>query len=126
MRNRSLPGKCPVCGETMEVTRLHCPSCDSRLEGRFEMCRFCALAPEQKAFIEVFIRCRGNIKEVERELGISYPTVRGRLDAVIAALGYRVEDSPDESIGRRRREILASVQRGDISAEEAAKLLRKL
>ena len=126
MRNRLLPGKCPVCGETMEVTRLHCPSCDSSLEGRFEMCRFCALTPEQKAFIEVFIKCRGNIKEVERELGISYPTVRGRLDAVIAALGYRVEDSPDESIGRRRREILASVQRGDISAEEAAKLLRKL
>jgi len=125
---RSMLGRCPVCGEGLEVTRLHCPQCDTGVDGRFQVCKFCLLGREQKDFIETFIKARGNIKEVERELGISYPTVRGRLDAVIEALGYRVErsaEAEDTGKDRRRKEILDALNRGEINSEQAIKLLRQ-
>src|SRR5208337_2930163 len=99
---RPMLGQCPVCGGKMDVTRLHCDSCDSTLEGRFDTCRFCQLNPEQQIFVEVFLRTRGNIKEVERELGISYPTVRSRLDSVLGALGYQAEQVTEEDRQSRR------------------------
>lgn len=124
---RRMPGRCPVCGETMDVTRLHCPTCDTALEGRFETCRFCQLSDEMRDFVETFIKSRGNIKEVERALGVSYPTVRGRLDAVIKALGYAVDAAvPDEDRGERRREILELLSKGEIGAQEAANRLRQI
>lgn len=127
-----LVGQCPVCERGLEVTRLHCSSCGTSLEGRFELCSFCRLNREQQEFVQVFIKCRGNIKEVERELGISYPTVRGRLDNVIAALGYRVE--PGEPVvaadtqakAGRRKEILEALNRGELTPEEAVKQLKQL
>lgn len=126
MGRRAL-GKCPVCGEALDVARLSCPRCETSIEGRFETCKFCQLTNEQKDFVEIFIRSRGNIKEVERELGISYPTVRGRLDAVIQALGYPVErDREDESqTATKRKNVLDSLARGEIPAEEAIKLLKQ-
>lgn len=121
------PGKCPVCGEKMDVVELHCPNCDTSLEGHFQTCKFCNLTNEQKSFIEIFIKSRGNIKEVERELGISYPTVRGRLEAVIEALGYRVEPSREEvETSSKRREILDALSRGELTSEEAVKRLKQL
>jgi hypothetical protein len=120
-------GRCPVCNGKLDVVKMHCPTCNTGIEGRFEICKFCQLNPEQKEFIEVFIRCRGNIKEVERELGISYPTVRGRLDAVIEALGYRVEErGGEETTVNRRKEILEALAKGEISSEEAVKQLKQL
>ena len=81
-------GKCPVCGESMIVTRLYCRTCDSALEGHFTLGRFYQLAPEQMAFVETFIRCEGKLTRVQEELSMSYPTVRARLNEVIRALGY--------------------------------------
>lgn len=123
---RKMPGRCPVCDSSMNVTRLACEQCGTALEGNFETCRFCQLTREQKEFIEIFIASRGNIKEVERVLGISYPTVRSRLDAVIEALGYRVEAKPveDEETAARRKSVLESLSRGEITAEQALKMLR--
>jgi hypothetical protein len=85
------------------------------------------MTDEQRDFAVTFVRCRGNIKEVERELGISYPTVRGRLDTVIQALGFPVEcDGEDEAeIAGRRREVLDSLAKGELSADEAVKLLKQ-
>ncbi len=123
-RNR-LPGACPVCGSPFDVTHLHCAECGTGLEGRFELCKFCRLTREQQEFIEVFIKSRGNIREVERELGISYPTVRGRLDQAIEALGYRVEAADEEERGARRKAVLDSLSKGEISSEEAIKLLKQ-
>ncbi|MDP2872295.1 MAG: DUF2089 domain-containing protein [Bacillota bacterium] len=124
---RRMPGRCPVCGETMDVTRLHCPTCDTALDGRFETCRFCQLSDEMRDFVEIFIKSRGNIKEVERALGVSYPTVRGRLDAVIKALGYSVDAAgPEEDRGERRREVLELLSKGEIGAQEAANRLRQI
>ncbi|MGB4218225.1 MAG: DUF2089 domain-containing protein [Bacillota bacterium] len=124
MRNPMI-GKCPVCSGELEVTKLRCPNCNTSLEGRFEICRFCQLSSEQKEFVEIFLKSRGNIREVEREMGISYPTVRSRLDEVLRTLGFTVE--ADESAGfkaERRREILEALSSGKISSDEAIKMLK--
>lgn len=124
---RKIVGRCPACGSDLEVTRLQCFNCDTAIEGRFETCKFCLLTREQKDFIETFIRSRGNIREVERALGISYPTVRGRLDQVIRALGYDVvETEEDHKADQHRKDILARLNRGELSPEEAVKLLKQV
>lgn len=84
------PTRCPVCNKELTISRLSCDHCNTKLEGDFTTCKFCKLPVAQLDFIEVFIKCRGNIKDVEKELGISYPTVRNRLDEAIHALGYSV------------------------------------
>jgi hypothetical protein len=116
-------GKCPVCKQNLEVTRLQCHHCNTAIEGSFTLCRFCRLNAEQKQFIETFIKCRGNIKEVEKDLGISYPTVRSKLDEVIFALGY-VEKRPKTD--DRKTEILDMLNRGEIDHHEALKLLKEI
>ena len=81
---REVLGKCPVCGSDTEITKISCNSCGTKIEGQFQLCKFCRLTAEQKTFLDAFIKCRGNIKEVEKELGISYPTVKNKLDDVAA------------------------------------------
>jgi len=120
----SVPDKCPVCGHELLINKLSCSHCATKIEGEFSTCKFCRLPDEQREFIEVFIKCRGSIKEVERELGISYPTVRSRLDSVIAALGHRVVDRGEgETV--QARDILDALEEGKISAAEAARRLKK-
>ncbi|HOU23081.1 MAG TPA: DUF2089 domain-containing protein [Anaerolineae bacterium] len=118
-----VPGKCPVCGEDLTVTRLHCRSCDSVLEGQFGLGRFNQLSAEQLHFVETFVRCEGKINKVQEELGMSYPTVRSRLLDVIRALGYEVRDEPGISPEQRRR-ILDDLAQGSISSDEAVRLLQ--
>lgn len=114
-------GKCPVCGSNTEVTRIYCGRCETVIEGHFQPCRFCKLTTEQKAFLDAFIKCRGNIKEVEKELGISYPTVKSRLEDVAGALGYKTE--PDQYNSAKKKDILDRLNNGEITAEEAVTLL---
>ncbi len=116
-------GRCPVCAQTLKVVRLECESCGTRLEGNFALGRFHALDQEQLEFLETFIRVRGNIKDVERELGISYPTARSRLDAVIRALGFSAPS--DDAVAERRKEILRELSEGKISADDAVRLLEE-
>lgn len=113
-------GKCPVCNEQLKVTELTCKKCDTKISGEFEMCKFCRLDKEKKYFAEVFIKNRGNIKEIEKELGISYPTVRKLLDEVISSLGYSTQSSPNEY---EKSEILQKLSNGEITSEEALKML---
>ncbi len=117
-------GTCPVCSDEMRVVRLRCCGCDTALDGSFELARFLRLAPEQLYFVETFIRNRGKIKDVEEELGISYPTVVARLDEVLAALGYEAERN-EEEVQEARRQILDELSEGRIDAGEAAKRLRE-
>jgi len=124
-------GRCPVCSQPMEVTELECPVCHTKISGNFELCKFCSLTPEQKGFAEVFIKNRGNIKEVERELGISYPTVRSRLESLIRALGYPVDGeeagyADEERYSEQRRMILDRLDSGEISAQDATRMLKNL
>ena len=114
-------GKCPVCNSDTEVTRISCDKCDTTIEGHFQLCKFCRLTSEQKRFIDAFIKCRGNIKEVEKELGISYPTVKNKLEDVAGSLGYKRQSEPEES--SRKKEILEKLNSGEISVDEAIELL---
>lgn len=125
MANKLL-GKCPVCGDNLRITTLKCPHCQTSINGNFRLDKFSRLNDEQLNFVEVFIKSRGNIKEVEREMGISYPTVRNKLDDVIKALGYDVSESPDDSTAAKRKEILDSLEKGEIDTQEAVKLLQKI
>ena len=126
---------CPVCSDELTITRLHCRSCGTALEGEFGVGRFGRLDREQMSLLESFLRSRGNLKEMERELGISYPTVRGRVDALVRALGLADgAPSPEEEdfdpgasdASAERREILERLARKEIGAEEAATALRAL
>jgi hypothetical protein len=119
MLKYELLGKCPVCDKEMTVTELSCKACNTVISGEFETCKFCKLSKQQKYFVEVFIKNRGNIKEIEKELDISYPTVRNKLEEVIGALGYKVEQKE----AANRKEILDKLSKGEISKEEALKLL---
>ena len=116
--------RCPICAETLTVARLECGSCGTRIEGSFGLGRFHHLTAEQLEFLETFIKARGNFKDVERELGISYPTVRSRLDAMIRALGFPSQAEPDRE-AERRKEILRELADGRIAPDDAAQLLEK-
>ena len=127
-----MPHRCPVCDHEMKISKLTCTYCPTKIEGEFSSCKFCRLPAEQLIFMEAFIKCRGNIKEVEKELGISYPTVRNRLDSVIVALGYGEDqervlenEKGDSQEGTLRRQgILEALERGEITAQEATRQMR--
>lgn len=119
-----IPGDCPVCGEGMVITRLYCPNCDVTVEGRFTLGRLAMLSPEQLEFVEVYLRCDGKIKRVEDELGMSYPTVRSRLNEIITAMGYEPRPESDDSAPEQRRRVLDDLAAGRISSEQAVDLLR--
>jgi hypothetical protein len=127
---------CPVCSSELAVTRLHCGSCGTTLEGDFSVGRFGRLGRDQLALLESFLRSRGNLREMERELGISYPTVRSRVEALVRALGFgpRNEADLDEagagstpmSRAASRQDVLERLARHEITAEEAAAAIRAL
>jgi hypothetical protein len=135
---------CPVCSDELTITRLHCRTCGTALEGEFGVGRFGRLSRDQLALLESFLRSRGNLKEMERELGISYPTVRGRIDALVRALGLAdgsavdaeaddlaadeppAPSAPSDDAAARRREILERLARHEIGADEAATALREM
>jgi hypothetical protein len=123
MEKRTLR-ECPVCGSTLRIKVLQCPSCALRIEGNFDPphSRIFNLSHKDLNFIELFVKSRGNIKEVEKALKVSYPTVRGMLDTVIAKMWYHVKREPDK---KRRIEIIEQLEAGTISAEKAARLLQE-
>jgi hypothetical protein len=124
----SAPRNCPVCGEQMMITRLYCPECDTSLEGRFSFGGLGSLSEEQLAFVETFMRCEGKITRVQKALGISYPTVRSRLEEVIVAMGYELdtdEVEEEEVDDELRRQVLDDLASGRISSQEAIRLLQK-
>ena len=114
--------KCPVCGGNLTITQLTCKSCSLKMRGEFESCEFCKLSEDSLNFLRSFIRCRGVIKDVEKELGISYPTVRSRLDKLVAELGYG--EAPVKSRDEQRYDLLEAVKEGRISSKEAITALR--
>jgi hypothetical protein len=119
------PTHCPVCKSELEITRLHCSTCDTSIEGRFSGGPIAHVTAEHLDFIVTFVRCEGKINRMEQELGLSYPTIRNRLHEVIRALGY--EPGKDESVdvgAEKRNSVLEDLEAGKISADDAMRMLR--
>jgi hypothetical protein len=112
---------CPVCSGTLKIMKLQCSHCHTTIENEFELSKLASLSKDQLHFVEVFLTCRGNIKEVEKELGISYPTVRSKLTDIISSLGYvqKKKNEVDE------KKIVTMLENGEITPEEAIKLLKE-
>ena len=115
---RQAPRTCPVCGEILALTRLTCGSCHTELAGAFESCEFCTLGGDDRELLKVFLQSRGNMKELERHLGVSYPTARARFDTLLARLGLERPAPP-----AARAELLQSLAHGEIDVEEAMRQL---
>lgn len=120
-RKKTMLHECPQCGGNLKVRELHCPSCHIRIQGNFEpqQSRLLYLTRKELDFVELFVRVRGNIKEVEKALGVSYPTVRGLLESIIKNMGYTVQRD-----NKKRMEILDLLDSGEISAAKATELLQ--
>ncbi len=127
--------KCPVCTHQLKAVKLSCQNCGTNIENSFDFPKLMHLTREQLDFVEVFILCRGNIKDVEKELNISYPTVRAKLDQVIEELGDTKANFAAEDINEKKRKIdsatsnrqiiLDQLEKGEISPEEAVLKLKK-
>lgn len=115
------PAQCPVCSKRLTVSQMHCQSCGTELRGSFSLCRFCTLPEQHLNVIETYLRCRGNMKLLERALGISYPTARAMLDSALDALGY-AEETPSAA---EQSEILKALEQGAIDVSQALEQLKK-
>ena len=134
-RNKVNPviSACPVCKNDLKVTKLVCDHCDTVIEGNFTLSKFNYLETEKLYFIEVFVKNRGNIKAIEKELNISYPTVKKMLDDVIVGLGYSLDSElEDEEVEKEKQEpkasktsILEKIANKELSVLEAVELLKK-
>jgi hypothetical protein len=113
--------QCPVCNSTLEITEYHCPNCDTKICGKFGIGELTSLSRVQQEFVKIFVCSQGSIKEVEKILGISYPTVKNRLAEVTKVLCSEIKQKSDES----SEIILAELDGGKISVEQAIKKLKK-
>ena len=114
---KQTPNQCPACQGPMHISELRCSGCETNVRGEFPLSPLGSLAEDHLDFIKTFVLSRGNIKEVESRLGISYPTVRNRLDEVIKALSGQPQAKMTAS------EILDALEAGKINASQAAKML---
>lgn len=115
-------GECPICKHDLFVTKLECSHCHTEISGQFQLSKFNYLSKEHLYFIELFIKNKGSIKQLEKELKVSYPTVKKMLDEVIVSLGYDVKDDDEDQVNKD--EILERLSKGEITSEEALKLLK--
>jgi hypothetical protein len=122
------PRDCPVCRNRLDITQLGCDQCGTGLSGQFRPCEFCALDDGDRDTLRVFLASRGNMKELERHLGVSYPTARARFDDLLAKLGLDEETAPPADVppeppgpeGRDPRlDTLEALARGDVSVDDA-------
>jgi len=118
-QTRRPPTSCPVCNHRLATTRLTCPECTTELSGAFTSCEFCVLSDEDRDVLRVFLASRGNMKELERHLGVSYPTARARFDGLLNRLGIERPVAPAPS----RLELMEQVARGEIDIDEAMRRL---
>jgi hypothetical protein len=125
---RKVLEKCPSCGGKLAITRMSCTTCETVILAQYDPCPFCKLSPENLHFLEVFVKNKGNVKEMERELEQSYWNIRSRINELIRELGFEVklDEAGEETMLPQRREILEKLSRGEITADEAANILSQL
>ena len=115
-----VPSQCPICEGELIITDMHCKSCKTHISGEFYTTKLAKLDPGQLEFDETFIKCRGSIKEMEKELKISYPTVKSRLELIAETMGYKDTEQKDDT----RMKVLDSIEKGEMTVEEALKILK--
>ena len=119
--------QCPSCSGDMLITQSSCTQCDTVVQGSYAGCPFCILDDEFLRFLEIFVISRGNIKEMERETGLGYWTIRSRLDELIEILqAHREHREPQRKAMGARRQVLEAVERGELSIVEAERMLAQL
>lgn len=126
--HRHAPRDCPVCGDRLALTRLSCEDCGTELSGAFGACDFCALGDEDRQILRVFLSSRGNMKDVERFLGVSYPTARSRFDALLGRLGINPSAEPEPPrpervVNRDHLDVLEKLARGELDVDAADGLI---
>lgn len=122
------PADCPVCAQRLHITRLSCDGCGTELTGDFPPSEFAALGADDLDLLRVFLRARGNIKELERHLAVSYPTARARFDAMLGRLGLTPSGpapAPDRPADITRLDLLQRLAAGEVDVDEAAAALRR-
>ncbi|MCC3144552.1 DUF2089 domain-containing protein [Halanaerobium sp. Z-7514] len=120
-----IPEQCPSCEGKLYVRELKCQSCQTRIIGDFYLDEIFQLNYEQQQFLKVFIKTRGNIKNMEKELEMSYPTVRNKLNELIKSLGYK-DELLEEDKEEKRKDILDMLESGEIEVSTAAEKLKEL
>lgn len=118
MSNRSMPPRCPSCASRLRVVKLECPACEAEITGDFDPCPICTLEGETRRVFDLFMAARGNLRQVQRELGVSYPTARQRVEEMFR----KIEGKPQREAPR---EILSRLRAGEIGVAEAERLLRR-
>lgn len=113
---------CPICTSELSITRLQCAACSTTIEGQFGLGPLGRLSKEQLRFVELLVKNRGNINQVASDLGVSYTTARTRMDEIVVTIGYT---APQEEEANERRDVLKRLESGEISAEQALRLLKR-
>jgi hypothetical protein len=113
---RRPPRDCPVCGEELRLTRLSCRSCGTEISGDFEACEFCALGAEERRTLRVFLASRGNLRDLQQHLGVSYPTARARFDDLLQKLGIERTGAEQPA---NRLDLLEALARGEVDVDQA-------
>ena len=121
-----LPKHCPACNTDLMVTRLTCPECGTEVTGNFPPDLFSRLSPNDFDFVVLFLKSKGNVKEMERELGISYWTIRSKLSEIVVQLGLSNGDEEPDGPAALRQKILEQLNSGLLTVQEAAAQLEKL
>lgn len=129
--HRHAPRHCPVCGDELALTRLTCGACDTELSGVFQACEFCGLDADDRELLRVFLASRGNLKDLQRHLGVSYPTARARFADLLTRLDIEVADDEDvtdvtDDAAPAELEVLEALARGEIDADEADRRIEEL
>ena len=113
--------RCSYCGEGMRITKVSCEACGLSHEGDFFTPRLYRLDPDEQHFVELFVLASGSLKQMAQLLGVSYPTVRGRLDRLIGRL--REEQQRDE---QRRQKILQDIEDGRIAPKQGMRMIEAI
>lgn len=118
------PPTCPTCGHELQVRELSCPACETTVRGRWSPGPFGRLSDDQQNFLRIFVRSRGNLSEVERSLGVSYPTVRAKLEEIIEL--FQESPSPAVEPAQTRDDILRQIAAGKLSVDDGLSRIRQL
>jgi hypothetical protein len=121
---RKILEACPTCGGPLTITEVRCDRCATEVRSQYQPCPFCRLSPEQMNFVLLFVQNRGNLSDMEKALGVSYPTIRGKLDEIVRVTTATAVAPTTSEAADRRRDILAQIAAGKLAPADGLAALR--